>query len=93
MNPHSLSDEFFGSELTSQRGKREGETGIRARITACRKRVRLNRSMHQLAAGGNQSDEILPELNSAPSQSGQYTEEYAAVLAGRLVEEHEVGTT
>ncbi len=94
MNPHSLlSDEFFGNEFSTQRGRREGEAGLRDRVTACRKRVRLRRTMHKSATVRNQSDEIFSEPESAPSQSGQYTEEYAAALAGRLVEEQEVGIT
>lgn len=94
MNPHALlSNKFFGGEFTSQRGRREGETGIRDRITACRKRVRRNRTMHKSASVRIQSDERFRELDSAPPESGQYTEEYAAVLAGRLVEEQEVGIT
>jgi hypothetical protein len=94
MNPHSLlSDEFFGIGFTAHSGRREGEPGLRDRVTACRKRVRLNRSMHKSTRVRNQSDELFSEADSAPSQARQYTEEYSPAVAGRLVEEQEVGIT
>jgi hypothetical protein len=94
MNPHSLlSDEIFGIGLSPQRGRRAGDPGLRDRVTACRKRVRLNRTMHKSASVRNQSDEVFPEPDSAPSQAQQYTEEYSAAVVVRLVEEQEVGIT
>ena len=93
MIPHSLlSDEIFANEL-SQRGCRAGDPGLRERVTACRKRVRLNRTMHKPATACNQSDEIIPEPDSAASQSRQYTEEYSPAVDGKLVEEQEAGIT
>jgi hypothetical protein len=94
MNPHSLlSDEFFVIGFNTHRGRREGEPGLRDRVTACRKRVRLHRTMHKSTRVRNQSDEVFSEPDSAPSQARQYTEEYSAAVAGRLVEEQEVGIT
>ena len=94
MNPHSLlSDEFFGIGFNTQRSRREGTAGLKDRVTACRKRVRLNRSIHTSTRVGNQSEEIFPEPDSASSQTRQYTEEHSAAVAGRLVEEQEVGIT
>ena len=93
MNPHSLlSDEIFAIEL-SQRSRRSPDPGLRDRVTACRKRVRHNRTTHKPVTVCNQSDEIIPEPDSAPSQSHQYTEEYSPGVGGRLVEEQEVGIT
>jgi hypothetical protein len=94
MNPHSLlSDEFFGIGLNTHRGRREGAPGLRDRVTACRKRLRLHRTTHKPTTTRNQSDELILEPDSAPSQARQYTEEYSAVVAGRLGEEQEVGIT
>ncbi|HYJ87891.1 MAG TPA: hypothetical protein VEW46_17635 [Pyrinomonadaceae bacterium] len=94
MNPHSLlSDEFFGVGFNTHRARREAEPGLRDRVTACRKRARLHRTMQKSTRVCNQSDEVFSEPDSAPSQPRQYTEEYSAVVAGRLVEEQEVGIT
>jgi hypothetical protein len=94
MNPHSLlSDEFFGIGFNTHRGRREGAPGLRDRVTACRKRLRLHRTMHKSTRILNQSDKLFSEPDSAPSQARQYTEEYSAVVAVRLVEEQEVGIT
>ena len=94
MNPHSLlSDEFFGFGFNTHRGRREGGTGLKDRVTACRKRVRLYRTTHKSTTGCHQADETFSEPDSAPSQPRPYTEEYSVVVAGRLVEEQEVGIT
>lgn len=77
MIPHSrLSDEIFG---------------VRQRVTACRKRVRLSRTRHKPDLARNLSDQIFPEPDSAAPQSGRYTDKHSS--AERLVEEHEVGIT
>jgi hypothetical protein len=94
MNPHSLlSDEFFGIGINTHRGRREGEPGLKDRVTACRKRVRLSRTLHKSTPVRNRADEILSQPDSAPSRARRYTEEYSVVAAERLVEEQEVGIT
>ena len=92
MNPHSLlSDEFFGIGFNTHRARRDGEPGLKDRVTACRKRARLHRTMQKSTGVRNQS-EVFSEPDSAASQAHQYTEEYSAAIA-RLVEEQEVGIT
>ena len=94
MNPDSLlSDEFFGIGFNTYRGRREGEPGLRDRVTECRRRARLNRTMHKSTTVRNKAEEIFSEPDSAPSQARPYTEEYSVVVAGRLIEEQEVGIT
>jgi hypothetical protein len=77
MIPHSrLSDEIFG---------------LRERVSACRKRVRLSRTKHKPITARNQSEGAFPEADSAAFQPGRYTEDYS--IAQGLVGEQEVGIT
>lgn len=77
MIPQSrLSDEVFG---------------LRARVTACRKRVRSCRARQKEILARNQSENGIPGQDSAPFQSGRYTDDYS--IARSLVVEPEVGIT
>ena len=77
MIPQSrLSDEIFG---------------LRARVTACRKRVRNSRAKQKAILARNQAEEGISGPDSAPFQSGRYTDDYS--IARSLVVEPEVGIT
>lgn len=77
MIPQSrLSDEVFG---------------LRERVSACRKRVRLNRAKHKPISANNQCQQVISEPDSAPFQSARYTEDYPIALG--FVGEQEVGIT
>lgn len=65
--------------------------GLRARVTACRKRVRNSRAKQKTVLARNQSEEGIPGQDSAPFQSGRYTDDCS--IARSLVVEAEVGIT
>ena len=85
MIPHStlsddqgLSDEYFGD--------------LKNRVAACRKRMRLHRSMHKSKDFRNPPAEIFADTDTASSQPRQYTEGYSAAV-GAIIGESEVGIT
>jgi hypothetical protein len=96
MIPHRmLSNEVSGS-------------GLRQRVTACRKRARVNRVSHRQAQSLNEASELFPETDStvricathvdatpAPPvrPARAHYEEREDNAAARLTEEQEVGIT
>ena len=64
-----------------------GCTELRERVTACRKRLRVNRSTHKQPHSLNEARELFPELVPAPERELNEREEL------RLTEEHEVAIT
>jgi hypothetical protein len=67
-------------------------SGLRERVTACRKRLRVNRAAQKPHAL-NESDELFPEATSSVSEFHNYSPGYPAKNNGMvlLTEEQEVG--
>ena len=83
-------------------------SGLRQRVTACRKRVRVNRVSHRQAQSLNEASELFPEtvatvrtcsphVDATPAspvcQASAHYEEREDSATERLTEEQEVGIT
>lgn len=66
---------------------------LKNRVAACRKRMRLHRSMHKSKDFRNPPADIFADTDTASSQTRQYTEDYSASIGGVIVGESEVGIT
>lgn len=67
-------------------GNEISDSGLKDRVTACRKRLRVNRATHKPHTP-NEADELFSE--TAPAQSGELEESGTLLLTG----EQEVGIT
>ncbi len=67
-----------------------GSNGLRERVTACRKRLRVNRVTHKQPHALNEATELFPELSNRPELAGTDSSENEAL---RLTEGQEVGIT
>ena len=65
-----------------------GSNGLRERVTACRKRLRVNRSTHKQPYALNEARELFPEVVLARDRNELNERERL-----RVTEEQEVGIT
>jgi hypothetical protein len=79
-----------------------GSNGLRERVTACRKRLRVSRVTHKQPHALNEASELFPEVvpesqlragsHSEPARN-ELNENEASRLTGRSTEGQEVGIT
>ena len=67
-----------------------GSNGLKERVTACRKRLRVNRVTHKQPHALNEAIELFPEKGSQPDPARNVLSENEAL---RLTEGQEVGIT